>query len=180
MGQKTAKKEPSEQLAVFPTSLGWIATASRKGRLAALVFGHEDSQAALAAIRDVELLKASDFVLASKTDPLARRLTAYADGKRDDFLDVPLDLGDLTDFQRRVLDHCRRIPYGKTVTYSQLAAKAGFPGAARAVGSVMARNRIPLVIPCHRVVASDGSLGGYSGPDGVATKKRLLEMESRG
>ena len=109
----------------------------------------------------------------------AKRIQAFAEGRRDDFLDVPVALGEVTDFQRRVLQQCRRIPYGRTLTYGELAAKAGFPGAARPVGGVMAGNRVPLVIPCHRVVGSSGSLRGYSGAGGVATKQRLLELEGQ-
>ncbi len=73
---------------------------------------------------------------------------------------------------------CRRIPWGQTRSYAQLAAVAGRPGAARAVGSVMAKNRVPLVVPCHRVIASSGQLGGYSAPQGLSLKRRLLAMES--
>src|SRR5207249_2714132 len=86
--------------------------------------------------------------------PLVRRLQAYAEGAADDFLDVPLDLSALSDFQRRVVKHCRRIPLGRTRTYGELAALAGSPGAARAAGNVMSANHTPLVMPCHRVVPS--------------------------
>ena len=79
------------------------------------------------------------------------------------------------EFQRKVLLACARIPRGKVVTYGQLARQASRPRAARAVGRVMATNPLSIVIPCHRVVASDGSLHGYGG--GLATKKKLLELE---
>jgi methylated-DNA-[protein]-cysteine S-methyltransferase len=90
---------------------------------------------------------------------------------------VPIVLTGLTDFQQRVVRECRRIPYGHTLAYGELAVRAGSPHAARAVGGVMARNRIALVIPCHRVVGSAGKLGGYSAPDGIRMKTRLLELE---
>ena len=77
-----------------------------------------------------------------------------------------------------MIDACRAIPRGETLTYGQLAAKAGYPGAARAVGQVMARNCLPLLIPCHRVVGSNG-LHGFSAPGGLATKQRLLEIEGQ-
>ncbi|MBU0617216.1 MAG: MGMT family protein, partial [Planctomycetes bacterium] len=73
---------------------------------------------------------------------------------------------------------CRRVCYGQTRSYKQLAEQLGRPGAARAVGTAMSRNPCPIVVPCHRVVRSDGSLGGFSGPDGVNTKHRLLQMEA--
>jgi methylated-DNA-[protein]-cysteine S-methyltransferase len=84
----------------------------------------------------------------------------------------------LSDFQRAVVGHCRRIPPGQTLTYGQLAARVGRPRAARAVGRVMATNRFPLIVPCHRVVAAGGVLGGFSAPQGLAMKKRLLAAEA--
>ncbi|MEX1224432.1 MAG: MGMT family protein, partial [Pirellulales bacterium] len=73
---------------------------------------------------------------------------------------------------------CRRIPIGQTMSYAELAAVAGSPGAARAVGNIMAGNRVPIIVPCHRVVGSGGSLGGYSSSGGLRTKRRLLSLEA--
>ena len=92
---------------------------------------------------------------------------------------VRLDLSGLTAFQRRVLEACARIGYGQTTTYGALARRIGRPRAARAVGHALGRNPVPLVIPCHRVVASDGSLGGFSAEQGVELKRQLLELEAR-
>jgi methylated-DNA-[protein]-cysteine S-methyltransferase len=111
---------------------------------------------------------------------LVQRLSAYAEGRADTFLDVSLDLSHLTDFQREVVTLCRHIGYGKTLSYAELAARAGSPRAARAVGNVMRTNRFPLLVPCHRVVGSAGALGGYSAPDGLRMKERLLRMEAEG
>lgn len=116
---------------------------------------------------------------ADSGEALVGRLRAYAAGQPVDFHDVAIDLGPQSDFQRRVVRCCRRIAYGKTATYGQLARLAGFPGAARAVGQVMAANRVPIIVPCHRVVAAGGSLGGFSAPGGVALKRRLLELEQK-
>jgi methylated-DNA-[protein]-cysteine S-methyltransferase len=105
-------------------------------------------------------------------------LQAYASGKVVDLREIPVSLSPkLTPFQRSVLQSCREIPYGQIATYGQLADDAGYPRAARAVGNVMAANRMPIVVPCHRVVPSGGKLGRYSAPGGVRTKLRLLEME---
>ena len=112
---------------------------------------------------------------ADADDPLARRLAAYFAGRRDDFRDVDLELDWCTPFQRAVLDALRAIPYGELVTYGELAALAGHPGAQRAVGTFCARNRFAVVVPCHRVVACDG-IGSY-GSLGVGYKRRLLELE---
>jgi methylated-DNA-[protein]-cysteine S-methyltransferase len=107
--------------------------------------------------------------------PLADRLRAFFAGERDEFVDVEIDLDDATPFQRAVTAALRTVPYGETVTYGELAALAGHPGAQRAVGTFCARNRFAVVVPCHRVVAADG-IGPY-GSLGSAYKRRLLELE---
>lgn len=108
--------------------------------------------------------------------PVARQVREYLAGKRRRF-DVAVDLRLMTEFQRRVLLRVAQVSAGEIATYGQVARWLGKPRAARAVGQALARNPIPLVIPCHRVLASDGSLGGYSGGDGLPTKRRLLQME---
>jgi methylated-DNA-[protein]-cysteine S-methyltransferase len=102
------------------------------------------------------------------------QLTEYLAGERRTF-DLPLRLVG-TPFQRRVWDELRRIPFGETISYAELARRVGQPGAARAVGSANGRNRIGLIIPCHRVIAADGSLGGYGG--GLDRKRWLLRHEA--
>jgi methylated-DNA-[protein]-cysteine S-methyltransferase len=109
------------------------------------------------------------------TNPLVERLRAYFAGEPDSFDDVDLDFSWATPFQRCVADALRAIPYGETVTYGELAALAGHPNAQRAAGTFCARNRFPLFVPCHRVVAADG-LGSY-GSLGLEYKRRLLELE---
>jgi O-6-methylguanine DNA methyltransferase len=110
---------------------------------------------------------------------LMERLIRREQGERDDFLDLSLPLNDRTQFQRLVLACCRAIPWGETRTYGQLAREAGSPGAARAVGQVMATNRLPLIVPCHRVVSANGGLGGFSAPSGIDLKRRLLQHEQQ-
>ena len=107
--------------------------------------------------------------------PVVERLRAYFAGERVSFEDVKLDLSWATPFQAGVADALQAIPYGETVTYGELAALAGHPNAQRAAGTFCARNRFPLFVPCHRVVAADG-LGSY-GSLGLAYKRRLLELE---
>ena len=106
---------------------------------------------------------------------LVARLQAYFAGADVSFDDVPVDLEYETPFLEACARALRRIPRGETVTYGELAALAGAPGAARAAGSFCARNRLGLFVPCHRVVSA-GGLGSY-GSHGVADKKRLLELE---
>jgi len=106
----------------------------------------------------------------------ANQLQDYFDGSRDSF-ELPLDLRTLTPFQRIVLSSIQEIPAGETISYGSLARRIGKPGSARAVGRALGSNPIPIIIPCHRVLASDGSLGGYSGRGGIRTKRALLELE---
>ena len=103
----------------------------------------------------------------------ARQVGEYFEATRTGF-DLPL-APEGTDFQRRVWNEIARIPYGETITYSELAARAGAPGSARAAGAATGRNPISIVVPCHRVVGTDGSLTGYAG--GLHRKTRLLEIE---
>jgi len=109
---------------------------------------------------------------------LQERIIAYFEGEPVDFrADPPVSLDRARSFGLRVLHACRAIPFGRTVTYSDLAQQVGCPGAARAVGGVMAANPIPLIVPCHRVLRTDGGLGGFSAPGGIATKQRMLRHE---
>jgi methylated-DNA-[protein]-cysteine S-methyltransferase len=109
-------------------------------------------------------------------DDARRQLEEYFEGRRRLF-ELELDLGLATKpFSRRVLEQLARVPYGEVTTYGTLAAQAGRPRAARAVGTVMNRNPIPIVLPCHRVVGASGSLVGYGG--GLQRKEALLQLES--
>jgi methylated-DNA-[protein]-cysteine S-methyltransferase len=104
------------------------------------------------------------------------QLKEYFAGKRDSF-ELALDLQSLTPFQRSVLSAIQQVPVGETISYGGLARKIGRPGAARAVGRALGSNPIPIIIPCHRALAADGTLGGYSGRGGVRTKQALLTLE---
>jgi methylated-DNA-[protein]-cysteine S-methyltransferase len=112
-------------------------------------------------------------VLRSSLDDVRRELDEYFDGRRRDF-DLPLDLR-VAPFPADVLRELAQVPYGRTDTYGKLAARAGRPKASRAVGTIMNRNPIPIVLPCHRIVGANGALTGYAG--GLDVKRRLLELE---
>lgn len=116
-----------------------------------------------------------------KAHPWARRalglLEDYLAGQPVSFDGIPVDLSGLTPFRRRTLEACRRIRYGETTSYAGLARRLKNPAAARAVGSAMRHNPVAIIIPCHRVLGSDGGLGGYSAPGSLDLKRRLLEME---
>ncbi len=107
-------------------------------------------------------------------DPARRQLDEYFEGKRRQF-DLRVDLALLAEFNRRVLQELARVPYGEIVTYGELAARAARPRAARAVGTVMNRNPLPIVLPCHRVIGANGKLVGYAG--GLERKEALLRLE---
>ncbi|MGK2351565.1 methylated-DNA--[protein]-cysteine S-methyltransferase [Cutibacterium sp. V947] len=108
-------------------------------------------------------------------DDAAHQISEYLSGSRTGF-NLPLDLSTTTAFHRTVLNELQTIPYGQTVSYRDLATLIGHPQASRAVGSACAKNPLPVVIPCHRVLRSDGELGGYLG--GPVIKRFLLDMEA--
>ena len=169
------KPSVTDSIAIFPSELGWMAVVGRGDAVRRLAFGYESPDEVLAALGTAKIEAAR---LGRWNPRLIARLQTYARGAKDDFRDVELDLGPRTEFQRRVVERCRRIGFGRTSTYAQLAADAGSPRAARAVGSVMATNPVPLIVPCHRVLAARGGLGGYSCPLGLEMKKRLLAIEA--
>ncbi len=120
--------------------------------------------------RDIEFAQ-------KQVERVVRQIKEYVDGKRRAF-DLPIDWSILSsDFQRDALRVVFAIPYGETRTYADVAAAIGHPDAPRAVGRANATNPMPLVIPCHRVVGSDGKLHGYGGKGGIKTKAWLLKME---
>ncbi len=107
----------------------------------------------------------------------AEKIKKHLDGEPQQYDDVPLDLQEVTPFNKKVYEALRRLPSGAVITYGDLAARAGSRGAARAVGHAMAVNPLPIVVPCHRVVRSDGTLGQFSALSGTKSKRQLLEME---
>ncbi len=170
-------------LFVFRSELGWMSLRMHDGAVVALSFGHRSAAAATRAIAPGQVpplpFEEGQRVRASNWQrEVVERLQQYAKGVRVDFCDLPVEFGQISEFQARVLKACREIPYGQTITYGELAVAAHRPRAARAVGSCMAGNRVPLIIPCHRVVRAGGDIGPYSAAGGTATKRRLLQMEA--
>jgi methylated-DNA-[protein]-cysteine S-methyltransferase len=179
--------EKRTSIAPFHSELNWMAIAWRDDVLNGNVFGYPSQRLAELALARFPGMTESFFrfvperqasALPPWVERLVDKLRRFAEGEPVDFPEVPLALDHLTSFGRHVVAACRRIPWGQTRTYGELAAECGAPGAARAVGSVMAKNRYPLIVPCHRVLAAGGQLGGYSAPEGLAMKRRLLAMES--
>ncbi len=159
----------------FPTTLGWVGIGWTDEGLAGVRIGYpsrEEIQTATGV--------ATEAVPPLWCQRLKDRLEAYCAGAVDDFRDVPLATLWSTPFQNEIISALRAVPYGDRTTYRDLANQVGRPGAARAVGQVMATNPVPLVVPCHRVLASGGGLGGFSAPTGTALKQQLLDMEVAG
>ena len=104
-------------------------------------------------------------------------IVALLDGERRDLRSVVLDERDLDPFRRRVYAATREVGAGETATYGEIARAIGEPGAARAVGAALGQNPLPIIVPCHRVLAASGALHGFSAPGGIATKRRMLEIE---
>jgi methylated-DNA-[protein]-cysteine S-methyltransferase len=167
---------PAAGYCLFDTALGRCAIAWRGERVRAF---------ALAAADDAATIKQLERRLpgcapALPPEPVAAAIGAVQrllEGEPADLADVAVDLDGVPDFERRIYALLRAVPPGATITYGELAAQAGSPGAARAVGAAMGRNPIPVIIPCHRVLAGGGRAGGFSAPGGVSTKFRLLEIE---
>lgn len=152
---------------------GPLLAAATDAGLVRLAFAREGHDAVLGRLAaDV-----SPRVLAAPTrlDEVARQLDEYFAGRRHRF-DVAVDLRLARGFRRQVLDHLRQVPYGGTTTYTELAAGAGSARAVRAVGTACARNPVPIVVPCHRVVRTDGTIGQYLG--GTEVKRALLALEA--
>ncbi len=169
-----ARRADLERVAyrVLDSPLGplWVAVSPRG--VAALHYGDEPDPADLR--RLVRVWGPALLPDPKAVDPVARELDQYFAGRRRTF-DVPADLSGLTPFQSRVLRATARVPYGELTTYATVARRAGNERASRATGGALGANPIPIVVPCHRVVASDGSLGGYAG--GLDAKRRLLAIE---
>jgi O-6-methylguanine DNA methyltransferase len=105
-------------------------------------------------------------------------IVALLRGEASDLSTIALDMDGVPEFHRRVYDAARAIPPGETLSYGDIARRVGAPGAARAVGQALGRNPFPIVVPCHRVLAAGGKIGGFSAQGGVATKRRMLAIES--
>ena len=155
------------------TPVGSLLLAATEQGLVKVAFDRQDHEAVLAALAQAispRILRAP-----ARLDPVVRQLDEYFTGGRRAF-DVPLDFRLARGFRLSVLEHLPEIAYGHTESYAQVAAAAGSPKAVRAVGTACALNPLPVVVPCHRVVRSDGSYGQYAG--GEEAKRTLLTMEA--
>jgi len=174
--QTNLMKSIQPSAAVFLTQLDWMAVLWEGDNIDRLAFGFPSPAAALGHISAQQAIDETDGLTAAQQQ-LVDRLTGYAAGDGGDFADVPVATGYMTTFQKRVVEACRAVPAGSTATYGDLAAAAGSPRAARAVGSVMRTNRVPVIVPCHRILSAGNKPGGYSARGGLDTKRKLLQLE---
>ena len=151
------------------TPVGELLVATTERGLCRIAFRPDEALDEIAEAFGVRVLR-----IPGRLDPVRRELDEYFEGERHAF-DLPLDLPPVPAFHRDALRELALIPYGEVTTYGALAARIGKPRAARAVGGAMNKNPIPIVLPCHRVVGSNGSLTGYGG--GLERKEALLRLE---
>lgn len=155
------------------TPVGTLLLAATDAGLVRVAYARQGHDAALAEL--AETVSPRILYAPGRLDAVARELEEYFSGRRRVF-EVPVDLRLAAGFRHSVLAHLRLIPYGVTESYAEVAAAAGRPRAVRAAGTACARNPVPIVVPCHRVVRSDGSPGGYAG--GPEAKQALLDLEA--
>jgi methylated-DNA-[protein]-cysteine S-methyltransferase len=166
----------NEQLkyAIFPVRWGYFGLLGTEKALLRSCLPARSADAV-----KTHLLKGISRVEAdSKMSPqLQQKISAYFKGTCVDFSNERVDLSQFSPFARRVLLTCRKIKYGKTTTYGRLAKMARSPHAARSVGNILAKNPLPLIIPCHRIIRNDAQIGGFSAPQGTKLKQKLINLE---
>ena len=168
---------------LFDTAIGACAIAWREPADADAqpIVTHFQLPEATAEQTEVRIARSSDSRQASVLPPqiadLIEKVRLHLRGNTQDFRDVPIDLENLPPFFRRVYEVALEIPPGQTRTYGEIAKAIGQPAAAQEVGQALSKNPIPLIVPCHRVLAADGKLGGFSAPGGRDTKTKLLALE---
>jgi methylated-DNA-[protein]-cysteine S-methyltransferase len=172
MRSQALRHSGTQALALFNTPVGRMAVVATPRGLARVVL---PTELAKGGVSKPSLRGQADRQQAEAHAAQAEReILEYLAGRRRKFT-VPVDMANVPPFHAKVLRACRRISYGQTLTYAELAGRAGSPRAARAVGQAMARNPLALVVPCHRVVSTGGGLGGYGG--GLDLKRHLLKLE---
>ncbi len=166
----------SPQFALFETALGTCGLLWEGRGIVGTALPDEGPEAALVSIRE-RFPGAREARPPPSVAAVIARVARLLQSGREPLDDIAVELGAVTVFQRRVYEAARRIPPGQTRGYGELARLIGKPGAARAVGGALGRNPLPLLVPCHRVLAAGGKLGGFTAPGGAKLKERLLSLE---
>jgi methylated-DNA-[protein]-cysteine S-methyltransferase len=162
--------------ALFESAIGPCGIAWTEQGVCGLQLPEENARATRARVQRRHI-GAREAVPSGDIRRAIAEISALLAGETADLSGIPLDLEGVQGFNRRVYEATRRIPAGRTASYGEIAAQLGEPGAARAVGQALGRNPVPLIVPCHRVLAARGKTGGFSARGGVATKMRLLAIE---
>ena len=165
--------------AIFLTAWGWAGFVFDRKGLRIFVLPEEKKEDVLFQIKK-ELKCNNLFENNRGWENLIQKVKEYYAGKKVDFADYQLNLDSYTNFQKKILQTVRKIPYGEIRSYKEAADAAGYPRAHRAVGNTMRNNPLPLIIPCHRVIKSDGNLGGFSGKESLPLKKKMIDLEFEG
>ena len=163
------------EYALFDTAIGSCGIAWTDRGIAGFLL--PERSAAWMRKRMASRFGASEAIPTSSVQRVIDSVVALLRGERADLAFVPLDMHGIPAFHQRVYEVARTIPPGATMTYGQIAERLGDPGSARAVGQALGRNPIPVIVPCHRVLAAGGRSGGFSAPGGTATKLNLLAIE---
>ncbi len=164
--------------AVIETAIGWIGIAWSERGLTRLQLPGGDRAATerrLLSTLDGQAVEAGE--LPSPIAGAADMLCRYAGGEAVDFSSVPIDLDGVDPFRRSIYDAARKLGFGETTTYGGLATNAGYEGRAQDTGQALGKNPVAIIVPCHRILAAGGKIGGFSAPGGSAAKERLLKME---
>jgi methylated-DNA-[protein]-cysteine S-methyltransferase len=161
---------------VFETPLGWLGIAWSEKGLTQLQLPSHDRTATERRLqrRTVDSVESDPPAWVAE---IVETLKRYAAGEQVDFSSVPVDLAGIDAFRLAIYDAARKLAFGETTTYGELAARAGYPGEARDTGQALGQNPVPIVVPCHRILAAGNKIGGFSAPGGSATKEKLLNME---
>ena len=177
-----APTTPGEQgaasgYALFPTAIGHCGMAWHGALLVGVQLPEDAGEAQTLARMQRRFPQLAECTMPPPVAAWAARVAALLRGAHDDLCDVPLALDTVPPFNARVYELARRIPPGKTMTYGEMAAALGEPGAARAVGQALGHNPFAPVVPCHRILAANGRPGGFSAGGGALTKLRMLQIE---
>ncbi len=160
---------------VFETAFGWCSVSIRDNVVTSVILPGISSAAELKGVNT-----APSEINTFEMD-VVTRISRYYEGNIVEFGDIAVELPFGSEFARKIFQACREIPYGKVVSYSELAEMAGVPGTARVVGNILGRNPVPLIIPCHRVIKADGKIGGFMrNIEGASiVKQRMIELETK-
>jgi methylated-DNA-[protein]-cysteine S-methyltransferase len=163
---------------VFDTAIGLCGLAWRDHGVNSVVIHERSVESATARlVTESDDATAVDEAMPDQIAVVMQRITAHLGGELDPLRDIEIDLGEIGGFRRDVYDVARSVDPGDTITYGEIATRLGNPNASREVGQAMGSNPVPLIVPCHRVLAAGGKLGGFSAPGGINTKLKLLVIE---